>query len=29
MIDARIAETFILPSQGKVYEEEVNPEVGL
>lgn len=29
MIDARIAETFILPSRGKVYEEEVNPEVTL
>ena len=27
MIDARIAETFMLPSQGKVYEEDVNPEV--
>lgn len=27
MVNAKIAETFILPSQGKVYEEEVNPEV--
>ena len=29
MVDARIAETFILPSHGKVYEEKVNPEVTL
>ena len=29
MIDARIAETFTLPSHGKVYEEEINPEVVL
>ena len=27
MTDARIAETFTLPSHGKIYEEEVNPEV--
>ena len=27
MVDARIAETFTLPSLGKVYEEDVNPEV--
>lgn len=29
MTEARIAETFTLPSHGKVYEEEVNPEVTL
>lgn len=29
MTDARIAETFTLPSQGKIYEEEVTPEVTL
>ena len=29
MTEARIAETFTLPSQGKVYEEDVNPEVTL
>ena len=27
--DTRIAEIFILPSQGLVYEEKVNPEVTL
>lgn len=29
MTEARIAETFVLPSHGKVYEEDVNPEVTL
>lgn len=27
MVDANVAETIILPSQGKVYEEDVNPEI--
>ena len=29
MAEARIAESFVLPSRGKVYEEEINPEVTL
>lgn len=29
MTNARITETFTLPSQGKIYEEDVNPEVTL
>lgn len=27
MVEANVAETIILPSRGKVYEEEVNPEI--
>jgi len=27
MTESKIAETFILPSHGKIYEEDVNPEV--
>ena len=29
MVEANVAETIVLPSHGKVYEEEVNPEIVL
>ena len=29
MVEANVAETIVLPSHGKIYEEEVNPEIVL